>query len=383
MNPFDDILPEEQESQYRELIELVQKAPRNPLPAISADRESIIAHVRQRLAEQVSAADYAEGFEQYTEKPNLPFGEHRREKRGLLRLLSAALLERPAVLPQRKKQGRRLLSVLAAVLGVCILIGASFLLFESAPENVNSLSMSVEAQGLELTMSVTAGPYFLGELIEVSMTLSNHSTKTYLLFGESGGTICNAPLRATLTGGGSPHFTLFNEDPVPIMCPHMSAGDPFEPGQVVSVPHQYIALTNSGQQKLTVQLARRLNLSSVNPLDPFKDHPLALTLNVAPRVPAGRNVLSLQQRGSTVAILAPPSLHSSLAYMDSVKCQNARGEIIETMGPAFSWILLGDSLSINVFKENLCAGETSVFHAHWRLVVGAVGYALVVGEFFI
>jgi len=51
MKPFDDALPEEQETRYRELIELVQRARRSPLPDTFAEQSQVIAHVQQRLAE--------------------------------------------------------------------------------------------------------------------------------------------------------------------------------------------------------------------------------------------------------------------------------------------------------------------------------------------
>ena len=51
MKPFDDILPEEQEPQHKELITLLQRAYRRPLLVPPAEQAQIIARVRERLVQ--------------------------------------------------------------------------------------------------------------------------------------------------------------------------------------------------------------------------------------------------------------------------------------------------------------------------------------------
>jgi hypothetical protein len=51
MQPFDDMLPEEREPQYEELITLLQQAYHSPMPVVTTKQAQILSRVQARLME--------------------------------------------------------------------------------------------------------------------------------------------------------------------------------------------------------------------------------------------------------------------------------------------------------------------------------------------
>jgi hypothetical protein len=133
-------------------------------------------------------------------------------------------------------------------------------------------TVRVEASGLEMSMSITPGPYFLSEVLVADMTLTNHTNTTFML--REG--LCYPALRLKQTGGKSPHYTL-----------------PLHGNTPVS-----------------------------NPLG----HWPSLQIQVASHIPSDR-LFSLHLQGSQVHINAPPALH--LLYHFIVSC-DSYGVTIDT-----------------------------------------------------
>lgn len=378
MNPFDDTLPEEQETSYKELIELVQQVRRPPVPGNFIEQQQAIARVQQRLARQEYTDSQSESIELQLEDLDMQFMEDKIEQVGTSKSLPAGPAGVPGSVSHRSRRGRSLFRVLAAILVVGVLIGGSLVLFSrlasstgpaigpvGAPVTVRAVS-----NGFEMSMNITPGPYFLSELLAVDISLTNHTNTTYQLTGDltqdSG---CTSAFQATLTGGNSPSFTS-SQKPISysLLCLVIDGLLPLKPGQTISM-RQYVLLTKSGQNTLTVQLAYPINAPTGTP-DPFKGHELATGLNVLPEVPVDRSVLSLQQNGSEVMVTVPDSTHLQLIARSFVVCQDAQKGQQEAGD--FYWV----PLSEHTLDEPVCAGN----NAQWLYDVGAAGYAIVSGE---
>jgi hypothetical protein len=175
----DDILPEEQDPQNEELMTLLRRANLNSMIVDPIERTQIILQARDRLFptdpevsryEDITVPDLSD----LGSFPNKP-------KAGTDK-------------PHRGRRLIRLVSALAAVLVVVAFIGSSLLIFGpwspfhqygsgTAPP-IGPVGAPVvvrtQAHGLELTMKVTPGPYFLSELLEVDVSLTNHTQTTLL-----------------------------------------------------------------------------------------------------------------------------------------------------------------------------------------------------------
>src|SRR6185312_1135691 len=113
MKPFDDMLPEEQEAQQKELVALLHQAYHTSLASTASEREQAIQRVGERLALMTNNAALPE--------ETLP---------GQLNLEQTSLQE-PAAFGGRPRRGKRaiqLLNTLAAVLVVSLLVGGSIVL---------------------------------------------------------------------------------------------------------------------------------------------------------------------------------------------------------------------------------------------------------------
>lgn len=153
----------------------------------------------------------------------------------------------------------RAINALVAVVMVSALIGGAVLLFTQC---MNSLAgpvgtpvrVGVKWNGLEMSMSVTPGPYFLGELLGVDLSLTNHTHQTLTLAGvTSPRGLCFPTAFSVQVSGGSPHYALFTMPVQFIMsCParREGIGPTLAPGQTVT-GHFYEPLTDSGDVTLT------------------------------------------------------------------------------------------------------------------------------------
>lgn len=356
MKPFDDVLPEEQEEQHRELITLLHQAYHQFHASTADTQKQAIQRVGERLAMMEDKAALSE--------ETLP---------GQLEMEQALLREPETVgrRPGRRKRAVHLLNVLAAVLVVGLLIGGSIALFTKRSPSTTAgpvgspVTVHAEAGGLEMSLSMTPGPYFLSELILANMSLTNHSHTTFRVL--SG--LCNPALKLAQTGGESPHYTLpLHGNPVFFGC--ISRGTTLEPGQTIT-NQQYEPLTSSGLVILTAQ-AQFLKTEGeglTRGPSPLDGHWPSLQVQVASHIPSDR-LFSLRLKGSQVFVDAPPNLHLVYRFIEScVGLSTDVGSL--TWGPISTRVL-------NV-PGNLVGCPAK--DVRWQYAVSAAGYAIVGGNY--
>lgn len=363
MKHSDDILPEEQEEQHKELITLVQQAYQQSLASTASVQEQAIQRVGKRL--MMMEGDGALSEEALPEQLNMEQASVWREP------------ETGEGRPRRRKRAMIFFNTLAAVLIVCLLIGASVVLFTNRLQSMTGTSVGpgdmpatehVEAGGLAMSMSVTPGPYFLSEMVVADMALTNHTATTFML--EGGGNRCYNPvLRLYQTSGESPHYTLPLYTGVYLLGCSSSSAE-IKPGQTITV-QQYEPLTSSGHVTLT---ARAIFLKmeggySTRFTSPLDGHWPFLQIQVNSHIPSGR-LFSLHLKGSQVLIDAPAAVH--LVYQFTESCDTDSSGIGNN-----SW----EPISTHVLKApgNLVGCATK--DVHWQYAVSAAGYAIVGGEY--
>lgn len=294
---------------------------------------------------------------------------------------------------------RRAIYIIVAVLIVSLFIGSTVLLLvqkmhaparhpvlsklASPTSATDADSVDVKEDGLEMSMRVTPGPYFLGELVLVHLALINHTHPTLKLAGQTTPTFCSgSSLFATQTGGTSPHYIPYTM-PIPLVsfgtCSRFIGEGPIlAPGQTVT-SQTYLLLTNSGSVTLACKVFFLLSVTGpeneldpeIGP-DPFAGHLPTLLLHVTPQVPAGR-ILVTQQEGSEVVIQGPSAMQ--LVVQNYIICQDAQ----HLPWPSGFGHTLWQPLSTNVLPRPDCAGNTVTF-ALWKYAVGAEGYEVVQGQ---
>lgn len=325
------------------------------------------------------------------------------------------LLRRSRSKLPRQKTLMRALSTIAAVLVVGILIGSAVLLFtrstrslagrtgtlgQSVPTSTPN-SVDVKWDGLEMSMKITPGPYFLGEIVAVDLSLTNHRQQTLRLGGtldgpESSPFPCGSySLFPTQTGGTSPHYSLYTE-PVQFIysCPAMfdpgpNQGTMLAPEKTVA-DHFYVLLTGSGDVTLLGEAylyipGMGIQREGQHP-GPLTGHLPVLHIHVASQVPADR-MLSIQQESSVVRIHAPTGVQ--LVDQMYILCQSSptdRGTPGgDPVGNA-SWHLL----SAHTLQRPACLNSSGWVNGQpvstqwtsvlWKYAIGAVGYEVVQGQ---
>jgi hypothetical protein len=286
---------------------------------------------------------------------------------------------------RRGKRIARFASILAAVLVVAAIIGASLLLFQqhktttaiSTPspgtQPGNMVTAFAEAGGFEMTLSLTPGPYFLSELLAADISLTNHTDKMAYMgipfVGSDGGYVTDIQV----TGGGAPEYI------VPIAIVHPSPGfvnsTPIKPGQTLAV-RKYLPLTNSGHLTLTAET--EFFASTREPQNPFPKqisspldgHWPSMQIEVAPKVPAN-HMISYHRVGTRVFIDAPTDARHLLQYLYGVSCSDYTDQGGTGSGN-YGW----EALQKNVVGEPGCPGK----NVQWTFAFGLPGYAIVQGS---
>lgn len=363
MKPLDDMLPEEREPQHAELIALLLS--HQPTPLTDNEQAEAVARVRTQLLNAQTAWEEtlhedaeSAGVDVAAQTP-LPFTAKPRRSRRIVRFINA----------------------LVAVLVVGAIIGASVLLFThrspaspaATPSPIGSpVTVRSQADGLEASMSLTPGPYFLGELLAVDISLTNHTHTTYALQGV-GVSACDPALHLTQAGGTAPHIA---PPPIGIMsCPMMISQ--LKPGQTIAV-HQYIPLNDSGHITLTLgarflttkQAPQGYPVTRPGP-SPLDGHWPSLQINVHPQVPSDRTI-SFQLEGTHVIVTAPAGAQSHLLYTYMVDCQDFH-DAGGTETGNYAW----ERISSNKVGLPGCPGK----NLHWQFAFAAVGYAYVSGHY--
>lgn len=383
MKPLDDMLPEEKDPQYEELITLLQQANLNPMLVDPTERAQILSRARARLMLADSKASF-------TGAPVVP------EIRELATLPSKPKAR--AGKPQRARRHIHLPNMLAAVLVVAALIGSVLLIFGpwsplqkdrsgTAPP-IGPVGAPVvvrtQAHGLEITLRITPGPYFLSEMLEVDLSVTNHSHDT-LLETNLPGKMCAPSLPALLmvimTGGGRPSDTNLQHN----MADFGSGCGGFFPGpQSQFLPNQTIllskdiVLTNSGHITLTAQIGLAKQVPGQNNAyrslpnsDPVAGHWPSLQLRVQAGIPSDR-LITGQQRGARVTIDAPSLVRSQLLYAYALRC-DLSGEYSRSKLTAMT---LQQPQCYNSPRDN----RANRF-VKWTYAVGAPGYAVFSGKY--
>jgi hypothetical protein len=286
------------------------------------------------------------------------------------------------------KQEHALMSVLiAAVLVIGVIAGVSFLLFSlhqtsnlggnistGAPIGTIKAPVMVrsEAGGLEASLQVTSGPYFLSELLAATVTLSNHSNKSIFLQGSDAPlNSCTGALSLTTSGGSEPHYN-FSMNEAFISCPFSQTK--LDPGKTLTT-YGYVALTRSGlvtllsgAKFLALTKDRYGNEGTGPGHSQLDNHWPTIHINVAAKIPTDRT-LSLRQQGSQITIDAPVTARSRLVYYNTVTC-TAGGTVNMSIGVEWSPVI---AMKIS---EPKCLGSNK----HWIYAVGAPGYAIALYE---
>ena len=405
----DDMLPEEQDVEFEELIKLLQHSDFiDP-----SEQAQIISQARARLFHTEPEGS------KYKDIPTT-------QMRGLSSLPSKSK-------GQRDKQigsGRltHVLNVVVAVLVVAVLIGSTLLLFgpwspllkdrsSTAPPIGpvgTPVMVSTQSHGLEMTMKITPGPYFLSELLEVDITLTNHTQNTFQ------GDMCHlSPKLIVVDGEGLhdtnlasavaktinsaqyvgvrifPHNTNLATALATIYTPTNSSDcipvpfnlEQLQPTKTITVQH-YVALTNSGLVTLTAlttfqktapgQNGRVTLVPAANPLD---GHWPSLQISVSPQVPSDRK-LSLHQQGMQATVYVPLAARGHLLYSITHTCGLGSDASYEGGFEFRAGKSVDNNMSQSTFTlKPHCSSSLPLKLTSWTYVVGAIGYTLLTGKY--
>src|SRR5260370_15219709 len=201
-----EMLPEEKDPRYEELITLLQQANLNPMLVDPTERAQILSRARARLFQTDLEVSIPE------EMPVLDVSE------------LDSFPSKPKALADKQHRGRRLIRLvneLAAVLVVLALIGSALLIFwhrlpstgdhptigpPIGPVGAPVVVYAGVAGGFEMSLKITPGPYFLSELLETDLSITNHTHTDYWRLTPPE-PACPVLLNIVTTGGGGPHAT--------------------------------------------------------------------------------------------------------------------------------------------------------------------------------
>lgn len=357
MKPFDDTLPEEQEEQHKELITLLHQAYQQSFATTADAQTQAIERVGKRLA--TLGEDIAFSDSQETLSEPLPIEQ-------------ASSLREPEMMRDKsghKKRAMHFINMLAAVLMVGLLVSGAVALFIQRSQSMlagpagpvgTPVTTRVEAGGLEMTLSVTPGPYFLSELIMADMSLTNHSHTTFLV--RSGGA-CGLETYLVQTGGESPHYSLPLHGNLVFFGCHIHNAN-LEPGQTFR-NRQYEPLAGSGLVTLIAQA--HIMQSDTYASSPLDGHWPSLQIQVASHIPSDR-LLALHLKGSQVTIDAPSTAQLVYRFIESCNSLDVGN---------FTW----EPLSTRVLNIPDNTPGCPAKDVRWQYAVGANGYAIAAGTY--
>jgi len=275
------------------------------------------------------------------------------------------------------------LKSLVSILVVAGIIVALALLWTHAPGASGSdnwvggipLTREAQANGLDLMMQVTPGPYFLGEMLGANLILSNHSFTPYTWQGSSVAGPCGAAINLEANGETAPFYSL----PFAAMAsPHCAPGmTTLVPGATLTL-HELVPLTSSGE--VTLEPQGEVLQTSASPdgeqsnnwiPSPLQGHGPSLSITVIPGIPAARRI-SLQAEGTLVRISAPPAARHHLFYTYVAACIDSSGE---GSGTFSFW----EPIFTTTLHEAECDQQTGP-NLRWSYAVSSPGYNIVGGQ---
>ncbi|HLH64019.1 MAG TPA: hypothetical protein VKV20_20270 [Ktedonobacteraceae bacterium] len=398
MKPFDDSIPEEVAPQQQELLALLLHAFVQSAPLTSGEQEQLLARVRERLLSapanlvEVSVADEEPLVEGniLPAQPSLPAmgkdtpGEIRPHpgRKGIDRR-SASSAPGPYAPPPRNGNAGvfRLLNSLAAVLVLGALVGAAVLLFSHRPQSESGgdsggsvLVAQSSAGGLELSLYLTPGPYFLSEMLAVDVSLTNNSNNPYYVGEPFMNSACGYSYNVNMTGGEAPYYKIMIT--TDHSCPYNSNAIELKPGQTLT-SNKYLPLTASGDVTLTSYTDfYTKNATNSFPFytsitGPFAGHWPSKPINVDSRIPSNLK-LSYNMQGTHVNVNAPPAARSHLLYLYDIGCQDFNDSGSTGTGN-YGW----ESITSNQVSLPGCPGK----NPQWDFAFAAPGYAIVTGNY--
>lgn len=269
---------------------------------------------------------------------------------------------------RRLEAGVAMALVLIVIAGLLVLRAHS----NGAVASLGGPSASVEANGLQMTIDVPPGPYFLSELLEVQMTLANQSQTTYHVQGSPAPSYCDSALWVGQSGGGPPTYQW---PTFPVMsCAEL--GSTLAPGEQWSIV-QFYPVTSSGRVTLSAHAAFSTIVStepgggtvSTGGPGPFTQGWPSLTIQVSPQVSANHTI-ALAAANGRLTVSPPSGAGAHLYYIYEASCTagSGGGGEYETNG---YW----RPISSTVLAEPSCQGTQE----RWQYSVAAPGYAIASG----
>ncbi|GCE15509.1 hypothetical protein [Tengunoibacter tsumagoiensis] len=357
MKPFEDILPEE-EGNY--LVDLLQEEPRQLLELKPAEQEQIIQRIRERLLQ--------------TSLDALPEQEYDPGQ-----FLMTPISRPPAT---RRQRLTSLVSSLVAILVVGVIITSALSLFipqrtimtgPPAGPVQSPGTTHVQAGGFEMTLGITQGPYFLGEMLEVNIKLTNHTSKVQWVASPFSKSACGYTDSIEMQENVKPAFEL---PPTDHRCPSGAAGHlQILPGHTLST-QKYFVLQWSGSITLTstIDFLEQNNDQWYQPVkSPLEGHWPTLHLHVASQVPPDR-LLTAHVTDKSITVDASPSAH--LQYLFGFTCTNGPGSGSENTDNYGSGNYGWQPLKSTTVNRPAC----SMKHITWSYAIGVPGYAVATGN---
>jgi hypothetical protein len=399
MNSFNEKQPEEKDPEYEALMTLLQHVNLDAMFVDPHEQAQALSKVRARLF----PADHEGSPPDAHEMPEL-----------------SSLPSKPRARKSAQDQRGRfmhLINVLAAVLVIMVLMSSILLLFGPwSPLHQDYIGTTTPTEtfgaprkvgSLEMSLKITSSPYFLNELLEVDLMVTNPTPTPYSLFPtDYVDPLCSQLLNIVTTDGGSPHTLDFHHYwtglPWPSRnCFPLSPRRPPGIGFLV-LAHQtftyksFIQLTSSGHVTLTAKqmsLWVRTQTDSgifAGALDRERGYgPIGYTaqtdsgifagalddtlhLFVSPHVPSDRQ-LSKQEQKAQVVVSGPPAVNGHLfGRIGSVCPGPGGGTVIGDLGQ-----LSGTTVVLK--QPSGTCGDNGPKPLWWTYVVGAPGYTLVFG----
>lgn len=201
-----------------------------------------------------------------------------------------------------------------------------------------------------MTLSITAGPYFLSEMLEVNISLTNLGPNSYYVGLPFVSNSCGSWSGVVISGGIDPQYTI----PVSTdhSCPYFPRTATLGAGQTLMY-HGYQPLTSSGKQTLQASTDFFDSSFSANNAgahfprqvtSAFEGHWPALQIDVASHAPVGRQ-LSYKMDGTRAILQVPNGNIVNGLYLYSVSCGDIAANTYSGTGN-YSWAnMIGNAVT--------------------------------------